>query len=248
MAAKAGGKILKKYFGQKLKITEKSSVRDLVSRADQESEKAILKILKKSFPDFNIFGEEGGHRDNGSTHTFAVDPLDGTHNFLSGIPNFTVSIGLLRSNQIIAGVVYQPIINYLYWAEEGKGSYLGGQKLRVGRQNNIAAAAIAYAVGYNQKNGLAMDKKLMSLNWQRIFRHWSLAYDFCLLAQGKIDAVVVNGNNLYDFAAGKLIARQAGALITDFSGKKEYIDSNSFFVASNGLAIHKHLLKIIKAH
>lgn len=246
-AAKAGGKILKKYFGQELEISEKSGARDLVSRADREAETAIIKILKKRFPDYNIFGEESGHHQRGSRYTFIIDPLDGTYNFLSGIPNFTAAIGLSRSNQIVAGVVYQPIINYLYWAAKGKGAYLNGKKLKVGGENNIKKAAIAYACGYNQKNGLAMDKKLMSLNPQRIFRHWSVAYDFCLLGQGKIEALIVNGNDLYDFAAGKLIATEAGALITDFSGQNESNDSNNFFIASNGLAIHKRLLKITKA-
>ena len=91
-----------------------------------------------------------------------------------------------------------------------------------------------------------MDKKLMALNPQRIFRHWSLAYDFCLLAQGKIEAVISNGNDLYDFAAGKLIAQEAGCLLTDFSGKKEEYDVNNFFLASNGVAIHKYLLKMTR--
>lgn len=247
-AAKAGGKILEKYFGRELEITQKSTIQDLVTKADKESEKVIIKILSQEFPQYNIFGEESGLLDRKSDHIFIIDPLDGSHNFVSGIPNFSVSIGLLKNDEVISAVICHPVINHIYSAEKNKGAWLGGKKLRVNKIKDIKRASIAYGRGYIEAKTKS-DKIEINLNKakpRRVFQNWSLAYDFCLLASGKIEAVIVNGNDDYDFVAGKLIARQAGALITDFAGQPEKNDKNRFFVASNGAVLHKHLLKVIK--
>jgi myo-inositol-1(or 4)-monophosphatase len=122
-AAKTGGEVVRKYFGKSLKLEGKTIPADFRTKADLESEKVIIKILSKSFPKYNIFSEEIGEIDKNSEYTFHVDPLDGTNNFALGIPYSSVSIGLTRGDEIIFGVVYNPMLDNLYYAEKGRGSF-----------------------------------------------------------------------------------------------------------------------------
>lgn len=246
-AAEDGGKIVKGYFGKTLDIEEKSTIGDFRTKADLESEKAVLQLISKQFPRFNILSEEMGLIDNKSEYTFVVDPLDGSNNFVLGIPNFSISIGLLKKNKAIAGVIYLPMLNHTYYAQEGQGSFLDRKRLNVNKESDIKKATVSYTCGYVNPTGYAesLRHKLNKLNIKRMLEHWSPAVDYCLLASGKLEAIINNKNEIYDYAAGKIIAREAGALITTFDGKPEEDDRNNTFLASNGTKIHKQLLKIV---
>ncbi|PIR71481.1 MAG: hypothetical protein CO145_01725 [Candidatus Nealsonbacteria bacterium CG_4_9_14_3_um_filter_37_13] len=247
-AAEEGSKILKKYFGQTLKIKEKSLPVNIQTTADLKSEEKILETLKKNFPEFNILTEEKGLIDKKSEYTFIVDPLDGTNNFILGIANFSVSIGLLRQNKIVAGVVENPILDQIYFAKAGQGSFLNNKKIKVNKEKDIKKAIIGYDCDYGhylEKYFRELLEKLEKKKVKRVMINMSPALDLCRLATGKIEAMINNGNEIYDFAAGKLILREAGGLITDFKGEKETDERKTIFLATNGTDIHQELLEIL---
>lgn len=244
-SAKEGGKILLKYFGKDLKIENKSTLADMQTKADVESEKAILEILEKEFPDYNIWGEESGLNDKKSEYTFVVDPLDGSYNFINNIPYFSVAVALMKNKEIIFSVIYDPILKRTYWAKKGQGSFLNNKKIKVNKESNIENSSVAYITRYinSKKYYMNLLGELHNYEVRRIFVNWSVALDFCLFSMGKIEAIIHNGSELYDYAAGKLLAQEAGALITNFKGDKEFKEEE--FLATNGTKIHKQLLKIV---
>lgn len=247
-ASNKGGEILQKYFGQCFKLYKKSIALDFRTKTDLESEEKILKSLSKNFPDYNILSEEKGFIDKKSNFTFIIDPLDGTSNFVAGIPNFSVSIALFKKDEIIAGVVNNPILRQIYSAYQGKGAFLNGCKIKVSAVNNIKGANIAYDCDYGhylEKYLRDLMRKLEKKEIKRFLVNMSPALDLCRVASGKIECFINNGNEIYDYAAGKLIIKEAGGIITDFKGKAVVNDRNNVFVASNNKNIHKAILEII---
>lgn len=243
-AAKAGGEKVKEYFGQTLAVEQKSTVADFRTQADLESEKVILAILNEKFPEYNTLSEEIGSLERGSEYTFVVDPLDGTNNFSLGIPNFTVSIGLLKNDVCIAGVIYAPLLNLVYCAEEGKGTFCNGKPITVNKETSAQNMTAAYMCGYTtplQFEGV-LSTQLRLLNIKRFLTNWSPAFDFCLLASGKIETVISNDVELYDYAAGKIIAREAGAILTDFSNNEQNDKTTTKFIISNTQEIHDQVV------
>lgn len=246
-AAEDGGREINKYFGQVLEIEQKSTASDFRTKADTQAEKAILTALQEAFPDFNIYSEEAGKIDKKSEYTFVIDPLDGSNNFVLGIPTFCVSIGLLKGDDIIAGVMHNPVLNDTYYAQQGKGTFLGNRKLEVNRESNITNATLSYTCGYNTPSefGEELNRNLNQKNIKRILNNWCPTCDLCLLAAGKIEAIINNENELYDYCAGKLIAKEAGARATDFKGNPETNDKGNKFLISNGTQIHAELLNLL---
>lgn len=247
-AAHAGGAVLRKYFGQALNPKEKAGPSDLQTEADLGSEKIILEILKKEFPEYNIHSEEDGITKNDSDYTFYIDPLDGTNNFTIGIPNFTVSIGLVHKNEIIAGVVYQPMLDHTYYAELGGGAYLNDKKIQVNNINTINRTTVAMCFTYktDKKHKADIFSALIQAEPKRIIWNWSVAYDCCLIASGKIEAMTNQKLEIYDWAAGKLIAKEAGAKIIDFDGNEETNMMNDNFIVGNNTETAQQILKILK--
>lgn len=248
-AGKAGGKVLQKYFGKNLKKVRKSLPSDFCTIADLESEKAILEILQDNFPSFNIYSEERGFLSKKSQYTFIIDPLDGTSNFVSGIRYFSVSIGLFKVNKSIAGVVINPMSNEVFSAESGKGASLNGDIIKVNEISDLEEANIGYDCDYGyyfDEYHLKLAGQIRKRNVKRFFIFMSPALDLCRLALGQIEAFINNGNEIYDFAAGKLIVQEAGGLITTFHGIEEKSNRNNVFLATNGSSLHQKLLKIIR--
>ena len=165
-AAQAAGKVIRGYFGQTLEIEEKSTLSDFRTKADTESERAILQILTKEYPSFNIFSEEAGLIDKKSEHTFIIDPLDGSNNFVLGIPNFSVSIGLLKGERAVAGVIHIPTLNHTYYAQEGQGSFMGEIPLHVNDEPNIKKATVSYTAGYGHSQEYAEVFGTESASWE----------------------------------------------------------------------------------
>jgi myo-inositol-1(or 4)-monophosphatase len=245
-AARAGGAVLKNYFGQSLETIEKSMASDFRTKADLESEEAVLGMLIADFPDYNIYSEEMGRVDKHSDYTFVVDPLDGTNNFSLGIPNFSVSVGLMKGEELVAGVIYAPMIDQVFSAVKGQGAFQDGIRLHVSRESTMQRSTLSNCCSYSTPPPQATQrvKELYERGAKRVTNNWSPAFDFCLLANGRLEGMIVRDIELYDFAAGKLIALEAGATCTDFQGQPEPTDKNIRFVMSNGTAIHNILLEI----
>ena len=249
-AAKKGGKVLKKYFGEVLEIEEKLMVGDFRTKADQESEEIILQILEQHYPDYNFLGEETGFHDKNSEYTFIVDPLDGTNNFSLGIPHFSVTISLLKNNEVIFAVIHHPIINRTYHAQKGDGAYLDNKQIKISNESDIKKATITYTCSYKLSVENCTKSFLNNLTFdtgiKRAMNNWCPTLDFCMLASGKIEAIVNNDCEIYDFIGGKFIAMEAGAKVTSLEGGLEENDKNSKFIISNGTVIHDNLLDIVK--
>lgn len=246
-AAEAGGRVLRRHFGHVLDLIEKRSIGDYQTRADTKSERAVLAVLQEHFSQHNIYSEETGTLEKGSRWTLVVDPLDGSHNFVTGIPNFTVSVALLEGENVVAGVVHAPMIRQTYHAQLGKGAFYDGKKLAVSSVRDPKRMTVSQIMGWlgSLEDEIAVHAALMRKDVLRVLNNWSPAFDFCLLASGKIEAIVNNGSDLYDFAAGKLIAREAGAVTTDLDGNPD-ADKNATFLCSNNWDTHKLLLMCLQ--
>lgn len=246
-AVEKSGQIIAGYFGKDLKTYQKSSVLDFSTRADLESEKNLVSAINKEFPYCNIQGEEGGLVDKKSAYTFVIDPLDGTLNFYIGLPLFTVTLALLKGDQGIFAVTHHPITKQTFYATVGKGAFLNGRRIQVNRIADPARVIVGYTCGW--KTPVAemerISSGLLGLKIKRPMANWSPAFDFGLLASGKIEAMINNNNELHDNLAGKIIVREAGGKITDFKGKPLKNDRQNVFLASNGTSIHGKLLKIL---
>ncbi len=247
-AARAGGEILKNYFGQNLAAEQKSMVADFKTKADEESEAVILQILKENYPNYNILAEEKGKEYNDSAYTLIIDPLDGTNNFSLGIAYFAISIALVKKDDIEFGLIYNPITNQMFYAIKNKGAYLNNKKIAVSNETDFKKATVGYTAGYgvhNDKWALNLNTKMNKQNMiKRYLITWCGALDLCLVALGRFEALINYDNEIYDFLAGKLIAKEAGAVITDFKGKKDQYN-NGIFLASNNKIIHQNILDIL---
>ena len=175
--------------------------------------------------------EEKGSINKNSEYTFYIDPLDGTNNFVLTIANFSISISLCKGDEIIMGVIYNPIIDNLYYAEKGKGAFVDGAPLQVNTEADLKNSTICYSRAYATSH--RTETEVMNLLYdkgaKRVMSNWSVAFDFCMLASGRTEAIISSGLELYDWTAGKLIAREAGAKITNFDGTPETSDKNQSF-------------------
>lgn len=241
-AARAGGEELRRYFGSVLTQTAKGGLPyNFTTEADHTSERAMLAIIAEELPEYNILAEESGRVDKGSQYTVVVDPLDGTYNFFHRMPLFSTIAALLYKDKTIAGVVYNPILDLMYSAEADKGSFCNGQKIQTSTITDISRAGIGFLCRYDTPRKLisaVYDALYTQGPVERFYFNWSPAYDFCQLASGDYDGMVVVGGELYDFLAGQLIAKEAGAAITKFG---EDTDTNPHFIIS-APGIHEELV------
>lgn len=228
------GKVLVESFYSNTEAKEKGA-HDLVSKTDINSEKTILEIIKSSFPKHTYIAEESGKSKTDSEYTWYIDPLDGTSNFLLGIPYFSISIALSLKDEVIFGAVFNPLLDELYTAEKGNGSYLNDKEIKVSSRSNIKSAFIASAYSANEKDikrGLKTIEQL-SLATRKVVINFSPALDLCNVARGKLDALVDNGTTPEDHAAGSLIVTEAGGQVSNY--KKDTWNVNEVgIVASNG--------------
>lgn len=248
-AAHAGGAVLKKYFGQQLAVTEKSTVADFQTVADLESEKAIVAVLRRAFPRYGIRAEETTNEDTGAEFNFIIDPLDSTNNFVIGLPYFSVALALQQRKETLISMVYDPILDIVYRAARGQGAYVNDERMRVSGQDEMARATIAYETTFvhsKELNATILERFHVVEKTRRFLISWSPSLDFCLLASGKIDGVITTGIDVYDFVPGKLIAREAGAAITDWQGVKDSGDENNKFIAVASPTLGKDMAEVLK--
>lgn len=244
IATLSAGEYLLANFGKKHEAKFKSDS-DIGLAVDIESEKIILDIIKGKYPEHNFYSEEIGEINKNSNFTWFIDPLDGTNNYFAGIPYFSVSIALMFENEIIIGVVFNPIANQLFEAVKDGGAFLDGKIIEPSKNTELKKSVCSFIQGHNISVSpeLANLKNIVINNFRRIISTWAPALDWTLLAFGGIDALISYESELEDMYAGLLIAKEAGIEIVNFQGNK-YKIGDTKIIASNK-SIGKQLLKIL---
>ncbi|WP_105903355.1 inositol-1-monophosphatase [Vibrio gangliei] len=233
----------------KIESTQKGQ-NDFVTNIDKEAELLIIDTIKKSYPDHCIVGEEGGAVDGKDTDVqWIIDPLDGTTNFMKGFPHFSVSIAVRMRGKTEVACVYDPIRNELFTAQRGSGAQLNNARLRVNPIKDLNGAILATGFPFKQKQHSESYIKIVGglfTECADFRRSGSAALDLCYLAAGRVDGYFELGLKPWDIAAGELIAREAGAILTDFAGGTNYLASGNI-VGSSARGV-KSILKHVREH
>ena len=249
-AALKAGRGLARDFGEveNLQVSLKGPG-DFVSAADHRADELLIAELRKARPAFGFLTEESGTlAGSDDSHRWIIDPLDGTTNFLHGIPLFAVSVALEREGQLVAGVVFNPILNELYVAEKGSGAFLNDRRLRVATRRNLADCVIATGlpgIGRGTHAVAIPEINRMMPRLAGLRRSGSAATDLAWVASGRLDGYWENGVSPWDIAAGIVLIREAGGKITDTAGNAEMFATRSV-VAGND-AVHTAMLENIVA-
>ncbi|MBJ6987976.1 MULTISPECIES: inositol monophosphatase family protein [unclassified Devosia] len=237
-AAIKAGKSLTRDFNEveNLQVSRKGPA-DFVSKADLRAEQIIYDELRKARPSYAFLMEEGGEvAGTDGQHTWIVDPLDGTTNFLHGIPLFAVAIALQRGDDIVASVIYNPVLDELYTAEKGGGAWLADKKrLRVGARRHLADAVVSTGIKtQGTSNDVLQIKQVASINAAvaGIRRSGSICVDMAWLAAGRFDALWEAGLKPWDVAPGLLLVKEAGGVVSDYAGQPGSV-ANGQLVAGN---------------
>lgn len=252
-AARKAAPRLRRDFNevQNLQVSRKG-VADFVSMADQRSEQTLYEELSKARPDWGFVMEERGSVEGDPNKPrFIVDPLDGTSNFLHGIPHFAISIAVEEpmangKREVTTALVYQPLTDESFWAEKGKGAWLTDQRLRVSGRRDLTESLIATGIPFAGHGDLAQ--------WSRIFgavgpevagirRLGAAALDLAWVAAGRFDGYWESDLNVWDVAAGMLLVKEAGGFVTDFRGGDRAIERNEFLAAND--VLHSKLHKLV---
>ncbi len=244
-AALTAGGLLRENVGRTREISYKGEI-NLVTEMDRRSERTIVDILQAAFPGHSVLAEEETMIEGVSSYRWVIDPLDGTTNYAHGYPNFAVSIALERSDEVIAGVVYDPLRDDLYTAEKGAGAALNGRPIRVSAADTLIRSLLATGFPYDratsEKNNLNYFRALLMAS-QEVRRSGSASLDLCSVAAGKLDGYWELKLHPWDVAAGSLIVREAGGMVSDFSGTRFSIHDKEI-LASNG-RIHGQMISVI---
>ena len=247
-AALKAGKSLSRDFGevQNLQVSVKGPG-DFVSQADFKAEKIVYDELMKSRPTYGFLGEESDEvKGTDGAHRWIVDPLDGTTNFLHGIPMFAVSIALERNGEIVAGVVFNPATDELYTAEKGGGAFLNDRRLRVASRRVLSDTVISTGVpnlGRGDHGKYLVELRHVMGEVAGIRRMGAAALDLAYVAAGRVDGYWETGLSPWDIAAGILLVREAGGFVSDMKGSKTDMFTSRSIVAGNEL-IQKALLEV----
>jgi myo-inositol-1(or 4)-monophosphatase len=244
-AALKAGTILRDNISGAREISYKGEI-NLVTEMDRLSERMVVEVLRSDFPDHSVLAEEEASIDNRSEFRWIIDPLDGTTNYAHGYPNFAISIALEKSGEVILGVVYDPMRDELFWAEKGKGAHLNGRAIRVSQADTLIRSLLVTGFPYDrttsEKNNLNYFQALLMAS-QEVRRSGSAALDLCSVAAGRLDGYWELKLHPWDVAAGSLIVRESGGMVSDFSGTRFSIHDKEI-VASNG-RIHQQMIEII---
>lgn len=243
-AVKKAEPIFRQYFGGPTGIVSKSETDiNWVTDADKSIEKLIVTEIQKVFPEHTIVGEESAPQETASSFSWFIDPIDGTTNFIRGIPFCVISVGLWDREGPLVAVISNPSLNETYTAIRGQGTFLNGKQIRV--SNVLAKAKAVGAIGWgNREEGARMIGKVVSqVGKSRSFA--SEAMHLCLVASGKLDYLIASGLHIWDVGAGVLLVTEAGGIVTDWDGKPFTKDS-TLLIASNG-KIQSELLELIQS-
>jgi myo-inositol-1(or 4)-monophosphatase len=236
-AAYKAGRSLVRDFGEieHLQVSKKG-LGDFVSTADHRAEKILMLELKKARPNFGFIIEESGIvPGDDKDQTWIIDPLDGTSNFIHGIPHFAISIALQAGEEIVAGVVYNPAIDELFWAEKGKGAFLNKRRLRVSGRKHLDETLIGAGTPFSRhgssKQFLSLMEKIVP-HVGGIRRYGAAALDLAYVAAGRYDGYFEAGLSSWDIAAGMLLVKEAGGYVSEINGGKDMLKSGSVMAAN----------------
>lgn len=228
---------------------------DFVSQADKKAEKILFEELKKARPDYGFLMEESGRIENkDKEHTWIIDPLDGTSNFLHGIPHFSISIGLQKGNDIIAGVIYDPIKDEMFYAERGGGAFINDRRIRVSSRTHMSESLIATGIPFASHNETQHKTFTDALHILMpkvagIRRMGSAALDLAYVAAGRYDAYWEAPISSWDVAAGIIIVKEAGGFVRDLKGGTDVLGTSSIMASNEGLQVdlEKTLKKVYES-
>ncbi|OGN62168.1 MAG: hypothetical protein A3F09_03075 [Chlamydiae bacterium RIFCSPHIGHO2_12_FULL_49_11] len=236
-AALRAKEILSEAYFHIVKFEIKSNAHDYVTEYDKWIEKEIIQTIRKEFPDHSILGEETGYNQLGSNFTWIVDPIDGTWNFVRKIPSFCTSIGLSYKDQLILGIVIDPMAGELYVGKKGKGATLNSFPIHTSPVENLESAGISLRSGLMLTHNLTGEAG--------VIRHTgATALDLCYVAKGALEAFIEHDVLPWDFAAGALIVQEAGGIVTNWQQKDLLPTQKESIVASNPKLYHTILNKL----
>lgn len=248
-ACRKASKTLIRDFGEieNLQVSLKGPG-DFVTNCDKKVEKILIDELLKARPGYSILSEEIGEINNDDSFKWIIDPIDGTSNFLHGVPHFAISVGLEHNKEIICGIIYDPIKDEMFTAEKGNGSYLNNQRMRVSSRSKLEDCMII--TGGPRRDSNDRDLALKEYNkfslkvLVPIRKLGSAALDMAYVAAGRCDGFWQRNLNYWDIAAGIILIKEAGGFVTDFNGENEYIQ-NKTILATNA-KINKEMIEILK--
>jgi myo-inositol-1(or 4)-monophosphatase len=249
-AARKAGRALARDFGEvaELQVSKKGAA-DYVSAADLKAEQTLMEELLKGRPGYGFLGEERGMIEGtDKTHTWIVDPLDGTTNFLHAMPHFAINIALRREGTIVAGVTYNPATSDLFWAERGRGAFLNDRRLRVAARTRFEEAVFATGIpfmGHGQHARFLKELHQISQRVSGVRRFGAAALDLAWVAAGRFDGFWERDLSPWDMAAGLLLVTEAGGRVTDADGGEDPLATGSVCAANSDL--HILLLERLKA-
>jgi len=248
-AARKAARALKRDFGEveQLQVSLKGPA-NFVTAADRRAEETLRAELAKARPGYGFLGEEGGRREGSDkTHTWIVDPLDGTTNFLHGIPQFAISIALERETTIVAGVIYNPVTDELFTGERGKGALLNDKRLRVAARTRLSDAVIACGLPHHGRGDLPLGLRELAAVQDKVAglrRFGAAALDLAYVAAGRFDGYWERNLSPWDMAAGLLLVREAGGFVSDLDGGDAMFAKRQIAVGNE--SIHRDLLASLK--
>ena len=240
-ACRKAAKILIRDFGEieNLQVSLKGPG-DFVTASDKKVEKILIEELLKARPTYSILSEEAGEINNDISFKWVIDPIDGTANFLHGIPHFAISVGLEENNEIISGIIYDPIKDEMFIAEKGNGSFLNNHRMRVSSRSKLKDCVI-FTGGPRQnaenKNIVLKEYNNFSSEVETPVRKMgSAALDMAYVAAGRCDGYWQRNLNYWDIAAGIIIVKEAGGFVTDFDGNSKYIENKTILAANSKIS------------
>ena len=248
-ACRKASKHIIRDFGEIEKLqTSVKGPGDFVTMTDKKVEEILIEELRKARPKYSVLSEEIGEIKNDDNEDFKwiIDPIDGTSNFLHGIPHFAISLALENKNEIICGIVFDPIKNEIFSAEKGNGSYLNNQRMRVSARKKLQDCII-FTGGPRQNHEnkeMCMDeyKKFSSKVLIPIRKMGSASLDMAYVAAGRCDGFWQRNLNYWDIAAGVLLVKEAGGYVTDFDGQDKYVENKT--ILANNSRISEEMIKM----
>ena len=249
-ACRKASKILIRDFGEieNLQVSLKGPG-DFVTASDKKVEKVLIEELQKARPNYSILSEEIGKIDNDESFKWIIDPIDGTANFLHGIPHFAISIGLEHEQEIVCGIIYDPIKDEMFIAEKGKGAYLNNQRMRVSSRSKLEDCIIF--TGGPKREAKNKDLALKEYNnfsskvLIPIRKLGSASLDMAYVAAGRCDGFWQRNLNYWDIAAGIILVKEAGGFVTDFQGNNKYLENQTILVTN--AKIGEEMIKVLES-
>jgi myo-inositol-1(or 4)-monophosphatase len=244
--AREAGEILQSFIGKDLDVQHKSPT-DLVTRADHASEQYLIETIRKSFPDHMINAEEAGQLGGVTEHQWFIDPLDGTLNYAHGVPMYSVSLAYAYQGEIELGVVLDPARDECFIAEKGQGAFLNDAPMQVSGFENLVDCMLVTGFPNNMwdsPDDNTINFTHFSKQAQTVRRLGSAALDMAYTAAGRLDGYWETGIHNWDVAAGGLLIREAGGVVTDYYGKDDFLRDPITVVGAN-LTIHAKMLEVL---